>query len=127
MSAQASSIPWPDLMENHRYKVPFHVYGIDSKWLVRAGTLAAGFGASAGIFLVFFFDGIPRVQRGMNIPKLKCCLKVLQSHRYPRQDPFHQPVLQQADRPRGQPILSAIRGLSGTEAETVNKSKAIVL
>ncbi|CZT19077.1 related to ubiquinol cytochrome c reductase 8.5 kDa subunit [Ramularia collo-cygni] len=46
-----------------QYKAAMHVGGMDKQFLVRAGYLAAGFGASAGVFLIFFFDGLPRLQK----------------------------------------------------------------
>lgn len=67
MSAPPFSVSWMAFDTIIRYKVPFNVAGITQQWVFRAATLAAGFGASAGIFLIFFFDGIPRVQRGKTI------------------------------------------------------------
>ncbi|KAK4505276.1 hypothetical protein PRZ48_003239 [Zasmidium cellare] len=46
-----------------QYKIPFNVYGVDAKRLIRYGGLAGAFGAAAGIFAIFFFDGVPRVQK----------------------------------------------------------------
>ncbi|KAM0713875.1 hypothetical protein Q7P37_010837 [Cladosporium fusiforme] len=42
-------------------KVKLGQYTVGS--LARMGPIGAAFGASAGIFALFFFDGIPRVQK----------------------------------------------------------------
>ncbi|CAK4031094.1 related to ubiquinol cytochrome c reductase kDa subunit [Lecanosticta acicola] len=46
-----------------QYKVPFNIIGIDMTRACESGGLAAGFGGVAGVFALFFFDGVPRVQR----------------------------------------------------------------
>ncbi|WPH04244.1 Hypothetical protein R9X50_00713300 [Acrodontium crateriforme] len=46
-----------------QYKIGRHIYGWNAKSLINAGFLAGGFGAAAGIFALFFFGGVPRVQR----------------------------------------------------------------
>ncbi|OAT02980.1 uncharacterized protein BDCG_17872 [Blastomyces dermatitidis ER-3] len=53
-----------------RYKKQPHYAGFPLKTSVRYGTIATAFGATAGIFAVFFFGEVPRVRKDilMNIP-----------------------------------------------------------
>ncbi|EME41842.1 hypothetical protein DOTSEDRAFT_74039 [Dothistroma septosporum NZE10] len=46
-----------------RYKVPWNVYGIESKTVIRWSKIAAGYGTMAGTVALFFFDGVPRVKK----------------------------------------------------------------
>ncbi|KJX94011.1 hypothetical protein TI39_contig4227g00006 [Zymoseptoria brevis] len=46
-----------------QYKIPYTFYGITTQHILRVGQLAGGFGLAAGIFAIYFFDGIPKVQR----------------------------------------------------------------
>ncbi|TKA25542.1 hypothetical protein B0A50_05403 [Salinomyces thailandicus] len=45
------------------YKIGYHMAGVDRSSIVWYGYLAAGMGGAAGIFALFFFDGVPRVQQ----------------------------------------------------------------
>ncbi|RAH74372.1 cytochrome b-c1 complex subunit 10 [Aspergillus aculeatinus CBS 121060] len=41
-----------------KYSTPLHWHGLTTR-----GTIASGFGVSAGVFLLFFFGEVPRVRR----------------------------------------------------------------
>ncbi|RFU28475.1 hypothetical protein B7463_g7854, partial [Scytalidium lignicola] len=45
-----------------KYSIPVQVEGWTIKDATRLGFTAAGFGASAGIFALFFFSDVPRVR-----------------------------------------------------------------
>ncbi|OAT11869.1 hypothetical protein BDBG_17587 [Blastomyces gilchristii SLH14081] len=72
----ARSAASPASTTNHRspfalrYKKQPHYAGFPLKTSVRYGTIATAFGATAGIFAVFFFGEVPRVRKDilMNIP-----------------------------------------------------------
>ncbi|KAK2785895.1 hypothetical protein FQN52_009184 [Onygenales sp. PD_12] len=53
-----------------RYTVQPNIAGYTLKNAIKFGTIASGFGVTAGIFAVFFFGEIPRVRKDilMNIP-----------------------------------------------------------
>ncbi|KAK5136426.1 hypothetical protein LTR08_003071 [Meristemomyces frigidus] len=64
--------PWKQRVKDYKsfksqygpdYKIGPHVSGIDMSKGATMAYLAAGFGGVAGIFALFFFDGVPRVQR----------------------------------------------------------------
>ncbi|KAF2478766.1 ubiquinol-cytochrome-c reductase complex subunit-domain-containing protein [Neohortaea acidophila] len=46
-----------------QYKITPHVHGLNSRRLVRYGIMSSLFGVSAGVFALFFFNGIPRVRQ----------------------------------------------------------------
>ncbi|RAK71938.1 cytochrome b-c1 complex subunit 10 [Aspergillus fijiensis CBS 313.89] len=46
-----------------KYSTPLHWHGLTTRSAVTAGTIASGFGVSAGVFLLFFFGEVPRVRR----------------------------------------------------------------
>ncbi|KAL3456593.1 ubiquinol-cytochrome-c reductase complex subunit-domain-containing protein [Aspergillus heterothallicus] len=46
-----------------RYSVPAHFEGITASTAIKAGSIAATFGVSAGVFALFFFGEVPRVRK----------------------------------------------------------------
>ncbi|CEL01236.1 hypothetical protein ASPCAL00824 [Aspergillus calidoustus] len=46
-----------------RYSVPPHFDGITASTVVKAGSIAATFGVSAGVSALFFFGEVPRVRK----------------------------------------------------------------
>ncbi|KAK5115145.1 hypothetical protein LTR62_001842 [Meristemomyces frigidus] len=45
------------------YKIGQHIGGFNIPLVTRLATIGGGMGVAAGIFALFFFDGVPRVQR----------------------------------------------------------------
>ncbi|KAK5688270.1 hypothetical protein LTS10_000248 [Elasticomyces elasticus] len=45
-----------------QYKVGAHFAGLNMTSAKTQGTMLVGFGAAAGIFALFFFDGVPKVK-----------------------------------------------------------------
>ncbi|EKG19710.1 Cytochrome b-c1 complex subunit 10 [Macrophomina phaseolina MS6] len=62
--------PWNQRPAYQTYKSPFgpkyatepHFHGISLRQAAKYGTTAAGFGAVAGVFAIFFFAEVPRVR-----------------------------------------------------------------
>merc|ERR1719313_3050306 len=53
--------PWRQRVKD--YKIGYHVGGLSRAKAPFYLTLAGGFGGVAGIFALFFFNGIPKVQQ----------------------------------------------------------------
>ncbi|KAF2633227.1 hypothetical protein BU25DRAFT_453026 [Macroventuria anomochaeta] len=45
-----------------QYTIQRNFHGITTRTLIKAGTLAAGFGGVAGFFALFFFAEVPKVR-----------------------------------------------------------------
>ncbi|EME47205.1 hypothetical protein DOTSEDRAFT_69227 [Dothistroma septosporum NZE10] len=87
--------PWRQPQTVKAYQSPYgpkytrtvNFYGVGLQGLARAGLLAGGFGASAAVFALFFFDGVPRVQKDI-IQKIPFVGKFFVHEIPPEDNPF---------------------------------------
>ncbi|KAH9832733.1 ubiquinol cytochrome c reductase 85 kDa subunit [Teratosphaeria destructans] len=70
-----------------QYKVGMHFSGVNASTLAWYGSLAAGMGVSAGIFALYFFSGVPRVQKDI-LQKLPIIGKQFVHEVPPEDNPF---------------------------------------
>ncbi|KAK4632359.1 Cytochrome b-c1 complex subunit 10, mitochondrial [Fulvia fulva] len=87
--------PWRQPQTVKAYKSPYgpqykntvNFYGVNAQALGRAGIVAGAFGVSAGVFALFFFDGVPRVQKDI-IQKIPFVGKFFINEIPPEDNPF---------------------------------------